>query len=128
MSQGDEDACREDEIVLVKAMHSGRELQQQIARLEDAYHREPSSAELESALKLSRCQVTAKLNQGLRAMQTLVHANKKLVFKLAHKFGWERNLPFEDCVMVRISQVLCDSQTTFSSRLLERSCKLALQL
>ena len=92
--------CREDEVTLVEAMHSGRELQEQVARLEAAYHRQPSSAELESALKLDGCQITAKLNQGLRAMQMLMHANKKLVFKLAHKFGWERNLPFEDCVMV----------------------------
>ena len=92
--------CREDEGSLVKAMQSGQVLQKQIAVLEAAYQRPPSSAELERELKLNSCQVRAKLKQGLRALQTLVHANKKLVFKLAHRFGWEQNLPFEDCVMV----------------------------
>lgn len=90
-------------------MHSGQELQRQVAMLEAAYKREPASAELERELKLSQCQVTAKLNQGLRALHTLVHANKKLVFKLAHKFGWERNLPFEDCVMVQLPIPFCSS-------------------
>ena len=95
-------ACRDEESVLVEAMQSGLFLEKEIERLHIECKRQPTTAELEAKLGLQLWEVSRQLMLGLRAKHVLVHANKRLVFKAAHKFGWEPNFPFEDCVMVHL--------------------------
>lgn len=51
-------------------------------------------------LGMSMDVVLQTLENGFKAQYVLMHANKRLVFKLAHHFGFDKSVPFEDYVMV----------------------------
>ena len=56
-----------------------------------------------TATGLTGKQLQHILYKGYQAQYVLVHANKLLVFKIAHHFGYDKSVPFEDYVMVSIS-------------------------
>lgn len=92
--------CREEELVLVKDMHAGMRLQARIDGLRESLGRAPTTADLSMLTGMQASQVSQQLVLGLQAKHALVHANKRLVFKLAHSCQWDGGVPFEDCVMV----------------------------
>lgn len=84
----------------MKAVQSAVNLENQLAAMHGAGTQSASSGQSENEAFTSDSRVSACLTEGSRAMQALLHANVRLVFKVAHKFGWDPNLTFEDCVMV----------------------------
>ena len=70
-------------------------------KLQAERRRRLDEPEIAAAVGLTPKQVSAQLTSGWRAKHALVHANKRLVFKAAHRFGWEPNFTLEDRVMVR---------------------------
>lgn len=81
-------------------MRKGLHLQSQIAELQAIGDEPLSQGELHRAIGLTSSQIADQLTCGLRAKHALVHANKRLVFKAAHRFGFKPDIPFEDSVMV----------------------------
>lgn len=69
--------------------------------LQAEHSRCPTAAELTTRLGASLDAISDTLSRGLRAKHALLHANKRLVFKLAHSFGFDRRVPYEEYVLVR---------------------------
>ena len=80
--------------------------------LQAELHRQPNAVELTGRLGMSLDQISEALTVGLKAKHELMHANKRLVFKMAHSYGWDTRIPFEDYVMVGCRSTLLPSLYT----------------
>lgn len=63
---------------------------------------EDDASMLMSSLRMDMDEIIETLRKGFQAQYILMHANKRLVFKLAHTFGFDKMVPFEDYVMVSL--------------------------
>ena len=62
----------------------------------------PSAEELTRTLKIPLHEIRKALELGLKAKHALLHANKRMVFKLAHLHGDLTAVPLEEYVLVSL--------------------------